>query len=179
MEKFNLRRRIPFGKPDQPIDDIWHEIVDFFEDPAHGEWLTFHLIHKCEMRWTGHRSVGHLIRQLLRPDVIKRVVWSSDARDQTKPIVPEVLQAFIESTIDAMLDAADLGKDRPKRRAIIQKCEKLFDNKRYADEAKAKKALKAAAKDGTSSADATGNLVIVEDDQVNILSESEYTTDCL
>ena len=39
---------------------------------------------------------------------------------------------------------------------------------------KAKKTKKAAAKDVTSVADVTGNLVIVQDDQTNILSKSEY-----
>ena len=113
---------------------------------------------------------------MLWPDTIKRVVWSNDARDQPEQVVPEVLQSFIESTIDTMLDAADLGDNRPTLQTIIQRCEKVFDNKRCAEAAKAKKALKAAAKDSTLAADTSGDLVIVEDAQANILSKSEYVS---
>ena len=173
VRKFNMKRRIPFGKPNQPIDEIWREIIDFFEDPAHGEWLSFHLIVQCEMRWgKGHRTVGKLIRKLLRPDAIKRVFWSSDARDVAEHIVPEVLQSFILTTIDALLDTANLGDNRPTWKEIIFKCERVFDNKRFAETMKDRKAKKAAAKDSTSVADTTGDLVIAEDDQVNILFKS-------
>ena len=99
--KSNICRQIPFSKQNQPIDDTWRDIIDFFEDPAHGEWLAFHLIVPCEMRLTGP-VVGNLIRQLLRAYLIASIVWSNDARNQPEPVVPEVLQAFIESTIDAM-----------------------------------------------------------------------------
>ena len=178
VQKFNTSRPIPFSKPNQPINDTCREIICLFEDPAHGEWLCLHFKVQCEMRWgKGYKTVGKLIRNLLWPDAIIRVFWSSDACNVSELIVLEVLQALIDTTINAMLNAAHLGENRPTQQFIIHKCECIFDNMRIAETEKDRKAKKAAAKDYTSVADATSDLVTVLDDQANILSKAEYISE--
>ena len=138
-EKFEVHRRIPFGKG-RTVDQTHQNIVAFLAEEKAPTYLFFYLFDHCKFRWDGPRTVGKLLRKILHPDYLKKVRWSNDAKDTDLPMIPEELQRFIEVAIDTMLDSAELApNERPEWMVIEFEIGRVLSNKRYYAANKGKK----------------------------------------
>ena len=134
VDKFRLRSKLPFGKHRQSVDDTWNDINTFFEEERHAEYLAFYVFDIKNFRWHGFTTLGKLLRKILHPKFFKLVSWSNDANVGKKdlPLVPEVLQGFVEVAIESMLDSADLPPgERPEGPVIEHHLQRVFNNARY------------------------------------------------